>query len=291
MTPSLFSRTRQISQCWIRPATNDDWLAIERLLYYADRHYLALEWWTIQEWLGNPALLLSTDRHGRPLGLMLATTGNGPVAWLRAIAVAADECLKPLLAASAQAVLAQGGTGLAFLGSESWVLLGLKQVGFRQVNRVVTLRCRGDWSSCPGPSDLQVRAATAADLDDILVVDNAAFAPMWWYSREILCRALNSAFCFDVAYLGDVCAGYQFSTLRMGRGHIVRLATCPELRSRGIGARLLSEAMTALDLAEVERITVNTQEDNLPSLRLYRRFDFAQVGEPSAVWFQSLAQK
>jgi ribosomal-protein-alanine N-acetyltransferase len=291
MTPSLFSRTQQAGQCWIRPATNDDWLVIERLLHYADHHYLALEWWTIQEWLGSPALLLSTDRHDRPLGLMLAVTGNGPVAWLRAIAVVADECLEPLLAASAQAVLSQGGTGLAFLGDEAWILSELKRGGFQQANRVVTLRCRGDWSVCYGPPDLQVRAATTADIDDILVIDHAAFAPMWWYSREILHRALNSAFCFDVAYLGDVCAGYQFSTLRMGRGHIVRLATCPELRRLGIGARLLSEAMTTLDLAGVERITVNTQEDNWPSLQLYRRFNFAQVGELWAVWFRSLEQR
>jgi ribosomal-protein-alanine N-acetyltransferase len=286
---ALFSRIRGDNHFQIRPARNDDWLAIERLLQCADRCYLALEWWTVEEWLGSPTLLLSTDRQEHPLGLMLAVTGDGPVAWLRAIAVAQDECLTPLLAASAQAVLAQGGTGLAFLGDEGWILSRLKQDDFQQVNRVVTLQCRGNWSIHHGPPGLQVRAATNADIDDILAVDHAAFTPMWWYSCEILGRALNLALCFDVAYLDDKCVGYQFSTLRNGRGHIVRLATHPHWQRRGIGGRLLSEALAALERSGAKQITVNTQEDNLTSLQLYHHFNFDRVGKSWRVWFRSLA--
>jgi ribosomal-protein-alanine N-acetyltransferase len=285
---SPFSRVRRDSHYQVRPVRDDDWLAVERLLHYADRHYLALEWWTVQEWLGSPTLLLATDHRERAMGLMLAVIGDGPVAWLRAIAVASEGCLKPLLEASVQAVLTQGGTGVAFLGDENWVLPTLEQIGFRQVNRVITLCCRGIWPMHHGPPGLQVRTATIADIDDILAVDHAAFAPMWWYSREILRRALNLALCFNVSYLDDDCVGYQFSTLRNGRGHIVRLATHPRWQSQGVGGRLVSEALTALDQAGAERITVNTQEDNLASLQLYRHFNFDRVGKPCTVWFRSL---
>jgi ribosomal-protein-alanine N-acetyltransferase len=289
--PSLFSRVQGVSGYRIRSASNDDWHAIEKLLVYADRQYLALEWWTVQEWLGSPTFLLITDPRKGPLGLMLTVVGDGPIAWLRAVVVASERCLAPLLHASAETVLAQGNTGLAFLGDESWILPKLKETSFRKVNQVVTLRQRGTWSLHRGPPGLEIRAATVDDVASVLTVDHAAFTPMWWYSREVLGRALNLADCFDVAYLASECVGYQLSTLRNGRGHIVRLAVHPQWQGQGIGGRLLSQAMTALEKTGASSVTVNTQEDNLTSLQLYRDFSFERIGTPWPVWFRSLVQR
>ena len=281
-------RIRRSSRYQIRMATYDDGPAIGRLLDNASHRYLALEWWTVKDWLGRPTLLLATDRNERPAGVMLAVTGDGPVAWLRVVAVSSSECLALLLEANAQAVLAQGGTGLAMLGGEDWISSQLKFTGFQKVNQVVTLRHRGTWPTDLGPPGLKVRAATPADINAILAVDHAAFAPIWWYGREVMYRALNVALCFSVAYLDGECVGYQFSTLRDGRGHIVRLATHPHRQRRGIGGRLLNEALVALEKAGAEPITVNTQQDNLTSLQLYRRFSFERSGKSWAVWFRSL---
>jgi ribosomal protein S18 acetylase RimI-like enzyme len=275
----------------IRPASNDDWLAIERLLSYAERHYMALEWWTLQEWLGSSTFLLAIDPHKRTIGLMLAVAGDGPVAWLRAISVYSDQHLAPLLDASAQAVLQQGGAGVAFLGNERWVTAKLKKTSFRQVNQVITLRYRGQEPMNSFPPELEVQAATAADLNAILDIDRAAFTPIWWYDSQMLRRALTVAHSFDVAYLNGHCVGYQLSTLRNGRGHIVRLATHPGWQRLGIAGRLLSGALRAFDDAGAQSVTVNTQEDNLASLQLYRRFSFEPIGMPWAVWLRSLVRE
>ncbi len=285
---SFFFKTRRREVCQIRPATHDDEQSVESLLNHARRCYLALEWWTVQDFLGSPTLLLATDQHERPVGFLLAVIGDGSIAWLRAIAVASNECLNPLLAAIAQAVMAQGGVGLALLGGKDWVLPELKSAGFRQVNQVVTLRHRGTWPAYSGPPDLYVRAATAADLDAILAVDHAAFTALWWYDREVLRRAMDMSFCFDVACLDGECAGYQLCTLRQGRGHIVRLAAHPRWQRRGIGGRLLSEALAALEQARTKAVTVNTQQDNEVSLQLYRRFSFERTSTSWDVWFRSL---
>jgi GNAT superfamily N-acetyltransferase len=196
-----------------------------------------------------------------------------------------------LLRASLEIAAEEEASGLAFLGSERWVLSRLRQADFQQVNRVITLCNRGKWKIREGPSDLKVRLATRADSDDVLAVDRAAFAPMWWYSRAVFARALSLAYCFDVAYMDDACVGYQLSTFRGGRGHIVRLAVHPLWQHRGIGGRLLSEALQSLDEAGAHSITVNTQEDNRASLQLYDRFNFRRVGKPWEVWFRSLEPK
>jgi len=284
----FFPRTRTADRYHIRPARSADWPAVEKLLSYANRYYVTLEWWTIQEWLDRPTFLLAANQHERGVGLALTITGDSPVAWLRAVVVNSENCLPALLEASLRAASTQGSTGIAFLAGEGWIWTRLDDLGFDQVNQVITLRRRGAWHTPQNLPDLQVRKASPADVAAIIAVDHAAFEPMWWYNREILRRALDLAYCFDVIYLGDECVGYQFSTLRDGRGHIVRLATHPRWQRNGIGVRLLSAAMTALDRAGAKGVTVNTQEDNWASLRLYCRFDFERVNTPMAVRFLSL---
>ena len=282
---SLLSKIRQAPCYQIRVARAEDGPAIERLLSHAIHYYLALEWWTLEEWIGSSALSLAIDDHERPVGLMLAVDGDSPVAWLRAIATTADACLPPLLKATVQAVQDAGNTGLAFLGDDGWIVSQLQPLGFEKVKQVITLRQRGRWSVQHGPPQLQIRQATAADLCDVTQLDHAAFPPLWWYSHKVLQRALDVSYCFHVAYLQGQCVGYQFSTLVQGHAHIVRLATHPRWSQRGIGAQLLSEALLTF---QAHSVTLNTQQDNLASLRLYQRFNFKRVGRPWSVWLKPL---
>jgi len=275
----------------IRPARNDDWPSIERVLSRADRYYMGLEWWAIHECLGQPTFLLALDAQERVLGIMLSITGDGPIAWLRAVSVVSDRYARPLLSASVESIREQGGTGLAFLGDEGWITSELRQADFQKVNQVVTLRWRGPRRADNGPPGLRVRAAADSDIDAILAVDRAAFPPLWWYDRDVLRRALNLAYCFDVAHQEDVCVGYQLSTLRNKRGHIVRLATHPSWQQKGIAGRLLGTAIRTLEDAGAESVTVNTQQDNQVSLHLYERFAFQRIGRPCSVWFRSMVQE
>jgi ribosomal-protein-alanine N-acetyltransferase len=275
----------------IRPARNDDWPSIDRTLSRADRYYMGLEWRAIHEWIGQPTFLLALDAQERVLGAALSILGDGPIAWLRAMSVVSDRYSRPLLLASVESIREQGGTGLAFLGDDGWVTSELRQADFQKVNQVVTLRWRGPRRVANGPPGLRVRAATASDIDAILAVDRAAFSPLWWYDRDVLRRALNLACCFDVAYQEDECVGYQLSTLRNKRAHIVRLATHPRWQKMGIAGRLLDTAIRTLEDAGAESVTVNTQQDNQVSLHMYQRYAFQRIGRPCSVWFRSVEQE
>jgi ribosomal-protein-alanine N-acetyltransferase len=274
----------------VRPARNEDWLDIENLLSNAPRQYMALEWWTVREWLGSPNLLLAVDAEGQIAGLMLTVLEESPTVWLRVISAMTQRCLPLLLAASIETAHAQACSGLVFLGDQHWVVSYLEQAGFRRTNQVVTLQQRGSWEVHPGAAGLHVRATTFADIDAIHAIDHAAFPPLWWYSRKVLKRAMDFAYSASVACLQAECVGYQISTLRQGRGHIVRLAVHPEWQQHGIGEQLVGEALVELEEARARIITVNTQADNGESLRLYHRLGFERAGQPWGVWFRPMEQ-
>ncbi len=286
----LFFRSRATPTYQVRPATRDDWPQVEWLLARARAFRLALEWRSLEECVGSPCLLLAFGSKQQIVGLLGAVQDGGPVAWLRAFALA-EPCLPALLEACLPAVAAQGPTGLAFLGNEGWIVPALRQTGFERVNQVVTLKWNGRLPGQPpsaGSTDLLVRPLAESDLNGVAVVDRAAFEPMWRYGRDTLRRTLGLAAQFVVAYVGNVCVGYQFNTLQRGRGHIVRLATHPDWQGQGIGARLLAEALRFFRQARAGEVTVNTQQDNRISVRLYRRFGFEEADRPLGVWFRSL---
>lgn len=287
----LFSRLHSPPAYQVRPATHADWPHIEWLLARARDFRLSLEWRTLEECVGSPTLLLAINANQQAVGLIAAVTDDGSVAWLRAV-VLAEPCLSALLDVCLQALITQGAAGLAFLGNENWITHALRQADLALVNQVITLQW--DKHSLKAESmarhlpDLVVRPVTPDDVGAIAAVDQAAFEQIWRYGSNILRRAMDVAAHFVAAYLGDVCVGYQFSTLVQGKAHIVRLATHPGWRGQGIGGRLLAEALNFFEHARPNVVTVNTQQDNQTSLRLYHRFGFREVDRPLGVWFRQL---
>ena len=288
MTDSPRFSPRYLEHYAVRPARLEDRDSVERLLRYARLSYAALEWWTVGEWLSSPTCQVLTDAQDRPLALALTIADDSPIAWLRAVAANAEQLLAPLMTAAIRTATAQGCTALACLSGQSWLISQLEALGFRQVNRVIILQHNRSHPRPSTASTLDLRPATPADLEAIVAVDHTAFEPLWWYSRRTLQRALEMACCFHVAYDADHCVGYQFSTLRGTHGHLVRLATHPLWQRRGIGGRLLSCALDVLQAAGADEITVNTQQDNTTSQRLYHQFGFEPTGESWGVWLKSL---
>ena len=61
-------------------------------------------------------------------------------------------------------------------------------------------------------------------------------------------------------------------------GHIMRLAAHPALHGRGIGRMLLNDALAYCQKSEARVVSINTQDSNQASLRLYEGFGFRRVG-------------
>jgi ribosomal protein S18 acetylase RimI-like enzyme len=73
--------------------------------------------------------------------------------------------------------------------------------------------------------------------------------------------------------------GYQLSTRNPLGAHLARLAVRPESQGRGVGRALVADLIQQAERRSMYHLTVNTQNDNLSSLALYKKIGFRETGD------------
>lgn len=120
-----------------------------------------------------------------------------------------------------------------------------------------------------------IRAATHADLDAIEEIDRHSFPRPWpraTFEAE-LARDLGRIAVVDE---GGVIAFCNY-WLVAGEVHILAIATHPDHRRRGTGARLLAHALDEGRAAGCTVATLEVRRGNTPAIALYERAGFATV--------------
>lgn len=187
-----------------------------------------------------------------------------------------DLLLPPFLAAARRA----GAGAIYYTGGDlesDWLKETLLA---RQFHLLTTLRSYDKedfWIPTEGNQDVVVRPFVRADLDVVLQVEAACFAPYWRFDAASFLELAENYPYFVVAVQDGRVIGYQFNTVDNGIGFLVRIAVHPSLNSRGIGARLMAEAVHFFKSEGVWKIALNTEEINHHAHRLYAWFGFHQV--------------
>lgn len=283
----------------VRPAQSGDLPELRRLIETSSRAHLNLDWWTLDDWVGNPAFVVAessdcAESDARIVAFGMGVRDASPLAWLRTLVVedglGADVALDVLLPPLSDALRLQRVPALACLAWAEWLAERLPGRGFAPMAHIVTLRQdRGEAPAFDVARRVTVREARPADLGAVAIADHAAFEPDWWYGRGTFDRMLRSPARFVVAERDGELIGYAFGDALGLQAHIVRLAVHPAHQKQGIGAQLLASLVSHWRAQGVDAITVNTQTYNEASLRLYRRFDFSPIGQRVTVWRLDLA--
>lgn len=214
-----------------------------------------------------------------------APAGSPPEDWadLNLVAVDADRTvetvLAPLLSQAIPALLAAGCTGLTCLTALGWLKRGLRGVGFAEVDQVVSYV-----HANPGlPPELvavaRLQAADMRDVDTILALNAAAFAPFWRYDDAAVISWLLTADRATVAYLEGEPAGFALTARRSleSYAHLNRAAVHPKAQGRGIGRQLVADSLRFAYEAGAPGLALNTQASNAISRQLYESLGFRQA--------------
>lgn len=274
----------------VRPATPTDAGAIQRLIRAGVYVHVHVDWHLPGDWLGQPGFVVYT-RWEREDGQIVACLGIGadplPAAWVRVAAVesvaAFAQC--EVMWVSVLETLDPAIGEVAWFLTDNWPQRWLERLGLARSSTVLSFR-KDDLEAAPyaAPPGLAIRPVLAEDMPVLAEIEMAAFEPRWRHSARGLQLAWRQALSFDVALLDGVPAGYQLSTGGSGNAHLARMTVDPRHQGRGIGAALLTHALQGYRRRKVYSVTLNTQQDNVISQRLYGRFGFQPTGHQYPVW-------
>lgn len=276
----------------LRPSVPQDRDLITQVLATAHYRHLHFDWFAPEDLAGQSPVLFAA-RDGRVVGCLALPPDPPQVAWVRLFAVAPGESPSAvwdlLWPEASRQVAGLGAETVAALALERWFYRLLERAGFQRTNAVLFMEWRG-FQAPPSPeTPAALRPMEEEDLGEVAGVDARAFAPLWQHSPRALRAALEQAAYATVAEMEGRLVGYQISTASAFGGHLARLAVSPEAQGLGIGQSLVADLIQAFLVRGINRITVNTQADNLRSQRLYTRLGFRPTGQRYPVFERSLS--
>lgn len=110
-------------------------------------------------------------------------------------------------------------------------------------------------------------------LDDVYNIEKICFSTPW--SREDLENQIDSGTShFLVADVDGRAVGYMGLQIFSGEGYVTNVAVLPEFRGQGIASALIARQMEN----DMEFITLEVRQSNLPALKLYEKSGFERVG-------------
>ena len=269
--------------------------AVLSLAFYARNIHTHMDWYRTGRWLDSRQHLvkLAFDERGMLCGVLGVSLPVHGAAWLRMVALSdhvnAADVIQHLWLAIQPPAQAQGVTLVGALLMNKWLAAHLPALGFVYQEDVVTLLLPHIDLPDPPAHDLHIRNAYIEDVRAIVAVDHAAFVPPWQLSRPDTRQALRQvASCTLAEHQGTV-IGYQMSTRHLASGHLARLAVAPASQGKRVGAALLYHLLDRMRRRGVRTMTVNTQQSNHRSQRLYTRFGFVHNGYDLPIWLADIA--
>jgi [ribosomal protein S18]-alanine N-acetyltransferase len=126
------------------------------------------------------------------------------------------------------------------------------------------------------------------DLDRIMTIMEAAFDPVWgeaWTRRQVsdsLAFAhthyrLLATDGWAASESEEPCAGFTLVRAAPGEEELLLVAVMPEHRGRGLGEKLVRQAIEDARTRNAERLFLETRHNN-PAIGLYRKLGFQPIG-------------
>ena len=269
--------------------TRADWEDVARFIHSDAPVHRHLGWRSPLDWLDHQPFL-GAVRGKELVGILACPPNEDAITWLRLLAVAKkeeDREVWGLLWPAARRILREEGgvSGVNVLAMHTWIRDLLQGSGYRHTYDVVVMEWDAERAVYPErDAGVKIRPMGVGDIHAVYRVDRAAFDPLWRNSQQGLRVAHGVSRIATVAERGGKIVGYQISTADSLGGHLARLAVHPEHQGQGVGTDLVADVLRKFEDQGQVRVSVNTQEDNVGSLRLYEKFGFELKEESFPVY-------
>jgi ribosomal-protein-alanine N-acetyltransferase len=122
-----------------------------------------------------------------------------------------------------------------------------------------------------------IRIMTAADLDQVLAIEQASFTTPW--KREHFESELSGSYSFPfVAEWNGTVVGYVCLMSLFEEAQILDIAVSPEQRGRGIAISMLEHACAVARGKNAEILALEVRASSQAAIGLYNRSGFTCVG-------------
>ncbi|MBL0226706.1 MAG: ribosomal protein S18-alanine N-acetyltransferase [Geobacteraceae bacterium] len=129
----------------------------------------------------------------------------------------------------------------------------------------------------PLQTNPDIRTMTIADLDDILVIEQASFMTPW--KREHFEAEVSGDYSFPfVAETGGRVVGYVCLQSLFEEAQILNIAVSPEHRGQGFARALLVHACGVARDRNADRLALEVRKSSHEAIGLYLGSGFRQVG-------------
>jgi ribosomal-protein-alanine N-acetyltransferase len=124
---------------------------------------------------------------------------------------------------------------------------------------------------------LSIRVAQAGDLDAVAAIERAVFNDPW--SRRSFADLVDKKnVLFLVATTGAALAGYAVVLVAGDESELANLAVAKTAQRKGIGKRLLTEAIAVAQQRGCRQMYLEVRESNRAAIALYEDEHFEAIG-------------
>jgi ribosomal-protein-alanine N-acetyltransferase len=270
----------------VRPLNCDDIPAITRLLRTSEYVYQRFTLSELPLLLKRyPAVGLWNDTT--LYGFILSQVIKAPFAWFGGFGVSWTESknyssiLSMLLDQLYVDLLSQGIRSFNYSGNDAnndWLRALLLTRGFIPYQNLYSYDKFDYKVPTEGNQEVIIRPVDLTrDTPSLLTIEEACFEDFWRYDAASFYDVAATHPYFVVAEQAGKVIGYQFNALDDDYGYLVRIAVHPSAEHKGIGARLMTEAIHFFERSRATRIMLNTQEENHHAHHLYEWFGFIRL--------------
>lgn len=125
---------------------------------------------------------------------------------------------------------------------------------------------------------VNIRGMRYEDLDQITEIEKICFS-LPWSKNSFEQELKNELAYYQCAEENGKIMGYMGMWKIIDECHITNVAMLPEYRNRGIASLLISKMIEICKCSEIESMTLEVRQSNLPAISLYEKFGFVAVGK------------